>query len=47
MDGPAKVGNLDIVAGSQEQVLGFDVSVNDVLGMAVFHCHAQIGDEAG
>ncbi len=32
---PAEVGDLELALGAQQQVLGFDVAVDDVLGVAV------------
>lgn len=47
VDGPAKVGNLDLALGADEEILGLDVAVDDVLLVAVGQGLAEVGDVPG
>ena len=47
VDGPAKVGNLDLALGTDEEILGLDVAVDDVLLVAVGQGLAEVGDVPG
>ena len=47
VDGPAKVGDLDLALGADEQILGLDVAVDDVLLVAVGQGLAEVGDVPG
>ena len=44
MDGPAKVGDLDVSLVAHQQVLGLDVAVDDVLEVAVVQRLGERGD---